>query len=80
MMRMRAARQGLPCYVRGHITTVQLNTADRAQAGGALGPGLPGAMGANISAMGMLSPQVLLQPACHQHKPISPGFKNAVHT
>ena len=35
-----------------------------AQAGGALGPGLPGAMGAGIGAMGMLSPQVLPQPAC----------------
>ena len=31
-----------------------------AQASGALGPGLPGAMGAGIGAMGMLSPQVPL--------------------
>ena len=66
-MRLRAARRGLPGLPGTKLIPQTLNTAHRAQAGGALGPGLPGAMGAGIGAMGMLSPQVPLPSACHQH-------------
>ncbi|KAK9825460.1 hypothetical protein WJX81_004884 [Elliptochloris bilobata] len=49
----------------GHLPSLQ--DLQAMQAGGALGPGLPGAMGAGMGAMGMLSPQAMMLAGGGQH-------------